>query len=195
MIRILYLAAGQSRRYGSNKLLAELDGRPLYRHGLEVLRQAASLRDDCTLSVVTCWDEIRASLAAEPASGIRCVPCPDSHRGISYTIRAGIASVRPLNAEDYLLFAAADQPYLTKETIARLLDSVRHAPLTACLSCGNQSGNPVLFSAVLADELCALEGDRGGKSVMLRHPENHINIPCLPRELRDVDVRGGGSEG
>ncbi len=186
MIHILYLAAGQSRRYGSNKLLADYGGKPLYRHGLDVLREAVSSRNDCTLNVVTCWEEISSSVTAD---GIRCIPCPDSHLGISYTIRAGIAAVRPLNAEDYLLFAVADQPHLTSGTVTRLLDTAHLRPVTACLTCGEQSGNPVLFAASLADELCTLEGDRGGKSVMRRHPENHIDVPCDPRELEDVDVR------
>ncbi|MBR5444492.1 MAG: NTP transferase domain-containing protein, partial [Clostridia bacterium] len=40
MIHILYLAAGQSRRYGSNKLLDDWNGKPLYRWGLETIREA-----------------------------------------------------------------------------------------------------------------------------------------------------------
>lgn len=185
MIHIFYLAAGQSRRYGSNKLLADFGGKPLYRYGLDVLRQAVSDRDDCTLTVVTCWNEIDQEMRN---AGIRCVPSPDSHLGVSYTIRAAIGSLCTLEAEDYLLFAVADQPNLRAETITRLLDTVNAKPVTACLSCGEQSGNPVLFSASLADELCALEGDRGGKAVMRRHPEGHMDVICDAYELLDVDV-------
>ena len=35
MIHIIYMAAGNSRRFGSNKLFYELDGKPMYRHLLE----------------------------------------------------------------------------------------------------------------------------------------------------------------
>ncbi len=186
MIHVIYLAAGQSRRYGSNKLLEPRDGRPLYRYGLDAIREAIRGRDDCTLNVVTCWKKIADAVSAE---GIRCVPSRDSSLGVSYTIRAGIRSVEPLEDGDYLVFAVADQPNLTPATVARLLDTVRLHPVTACLACGEQSGNPVLFAASLADELCALEGDRGGKAVMRRHPEAHINVPCDALELEDVDVR------
>lgn len=186
MIHILYLAAGQSRRYGSNKLLTERDGKPLYRHGLDAMLEAIRERNDCTLTVVTCWPEIHRQLAEE---GIRTVDCPDSHLGVSYTIRAGIRSLGSLAEDDYLLFAAADQPNLRGETIGRLLDMAERHPLTACLSCHGESGNPVLFSASLAEELCALEGDRGGKAVMRRHPENHLDVPCDPAELEDIDVK------
>ena len=37
MIHIIYMAAGNSRRFGSNKLLYELDGKPMYRHLLDHL--------------------------------------------------------------------------------------------------------------------------------------------------------------
>ena len=186
MIHILYLAAGQSRRYGSNKLLEMYRGKPLYRHGLDAIREAVRERNDCTLNVVTCWNEIAEEVTAED---IRCIPCADSHLGVSYTIRAGISAVSPLADGDYLLFAVADQPHLTPETVGRLLDTAELRSVTACLAAGEVSGNPVLFAASLADELCALEGDRGGKAVMRRHPEGHIDVPCDPAELDDVDVR------
>ena len=37
MIHIIYMAAGNSRRFGSNKLFYELNGKPMYRHLLERL--------------------------------------------------------------------------------------------------------------------------------------------------------------
>ena len=37
MIHIIYMAAGNSRRFGSNKLFYELDGKPMYRHLLDNL--------------------------------------------------------------------------------------------------------------------------------------------------------------
>lgn len=37
MIHIIYMAAGNSRRFGSNKLFYELDGKPMYRQLLERL--------------------------------------------------------------------------------------------------------------------------------------------------------------
>ena len=37
MIHIIYMAAGNSRRFGSTKLFYELDGKPMYRHLLDSL--------------------------------------------------------------------------------------------------------------------------------------------------------------
>ena len=51
-----------------------------------------------------------------------------------------------------------------------------------------QTGNPVLFSAVYREELLGLRGDTGGKAIVRRHP----NEVCLcqvsdPRALEDMD--------
>jgi molybdenum cofactor cytidylyltransferase len=184
MIHLIYMAAGQSRRFGANKLLSIRGDRPLYRHGLDALRRAIRDRADCHLLVVTCWEEI-ALWATE--QGIDCIDCPDSHLGVSHTIRAGIRACEPLGDEDYLCFCVADQPQLRAESVAALLNAAAEKPLTAGLMAGDVPGNPTLFAASLVDELLALEGDRGGRAVMRRHPEHHIDVSCDIRELEDVD--------
>ena len=186
MIHLIYMAAGQSRRYGSNKLLSLWGDKSLYRHGLDTVREAIRLRNDCTLTVVTCWEEIASEVRS---LGIRCVDCPDSHLGVSYTIRAGIRACQPLSEEDYLCFCVADQPALRVESVTRLLDAAAERPLTAGLAAGQTPGNPTLFSATLVDELCALEGDRGGRAVIRRYPQQHTVIPCEECELADVDFK------
>ena len=40
-IDLILLAAGNSRRFGSNKLLYEVDGKPMYAHMLEKLLSIA----------------------------------------------------------------------------------------------------------------------------------------------------------
>ena len=37
----IYMASGFGSRFGGNKLLEQLEGKPLYRHGLDTLREAA----------------------------------------------------------------------------------------------------------------------------------------------------------
>ena len=186
MTHILYLAAGNSRRFGGNKLLFPVDGIPLYRHGLKTLADLCAARRDCTLTVVTRSEEIAADARARGASAVLS---PESENGIAYTIRAGIRSLS-LAAEDYLLFAVADQPHLSADTVCRLLDAADAGVLCATAVFGDQPGNPTLFSSALAEELCALEGDTGGRKILRRHAADCVRIPCTDaRELWDVDVR------
>ena len=116
---ILYLAAGSGSRFGSNKLLCPLEGKPLFRHGLDTLAGLVRARKDCDLTVVSRYGPV---LEAAQAAGARAVDSPDSARGLSFTIRAGLSALAPIPAEDFLLFAAADQPRLGSGTAARLLD-------------------------------------------------------------------------
>ena len=186
MIYLIYLAAGSARRFGQNKLLAPLHGRPVYRYGLESLQTAAAGRADCRILVVSRTDEI---LQAAKAMGFTPVESPDSGKGMSCTIRAGICAAGKLQAGDYLLFAVADQPWLTAASVEKLLDTARAGCFAATAMYNGQAGSPTVFSAALAPELCALQGDSGGRRVLNRYPGRVIPVPLAsPRELADIDT-------
>ena len=50
---IIYLAAGSGSRFGNNKLLCPLEGKPLFRHGLDTLAGLVRARKDCELTIVS----------------------------------------------------------------------------------------------------------------------------------------------
>lgn len=185
MNRLILLAAGSSRRFGGNKLLTPLNGKPLYAWGLAALDEVRKQREDCTLTVVSRYPEIRE---AARALGAQAVDSPDSEKGQSYSIRAGLQSLGRVEEEDFLLFLPADQPWITPNTISRLLDAAGPDTWTATAAFGERVGTPTLFSARLLPDLLALEGDRGGRKLMGRPGQ-----PCTvvqagsERELDDVD--------
>ena len=130
-VTILYLAAGNSRRFGENKLLYPLDGKAVYRHLLDRLAQIAGRHENWELLVVTQYERILEELAPLVKAGrLQTVFSPDSEKGISYTIRAGIEAAEKQNADACACFAA-DQPYLKEETAERFLESMemQKAPL------------------------------------------------------------------
>ena len=102
MIHIIYMAAGNSRRFGSNKLFYELDGKPMYRHLLDhlieikdrynKLKNAESNNPVIDITVVTRYREILDYCACIP--DCHAVLSPDSEKGIAYTIKAGIMAVQ-----------------------------------------------------------------------------------------------------
>ena len=185
MNHLILLAAGFSRRFGGNKLLAPFGGKPLFFWGLAALDEVRRTRGDCTLTVVSRCPEIRE---AAQALGAQAVDSPDSERGQAHSIRAGLQALGRVEERDFLLFLPADQPWITPQTISRLLDAAGPDTWTATAAFGERVGTPTLFSARLLPDLLALEGDRGGRKLMGRPGQ-----PCLvvqadsARELEDVD--------
>ena len=57
---LILLAAGYSRRFGDRKLLAEINGTPLYRFSLDKIRKLSEKLGDSTILVVTSYPEIEA---------------------------------------------------------------------------------------------------------------------------------------
>ena len=183
---LILLAAGSARRFGANKLLCPVAGKPLYAHGLAALLAAAKARPAADVTVVSRTPEI---LAAARAAGARAVESPLSEQGLSFTIKAALDALEPLAEGDYLLFAVADQPYLTAASVAALLEKAAPPTRGATLCFGEKVGSPTLFSASLAKDLRALEGDRGGRSVLRALGGECLRVQAeSARELEDIDL-------
>ena len=213
MIHIIYMAAGNSRRFGSNKLFYELDGKPMYRHLLErlveikdrynKLKNAESNNPVIDVTVVTRYREILDYCSSIP--DCHAVLSPDSEKGISYTIKAGIMAVQEqkklkkssevthhtAEKEEYYMFAVADQPYLKSQSVIKLIDKVLenkwNMRLAFSLRCGDAVGNPCVFHSSLIPQLLSLEGDKGGRSVAKKYDCVYVDI-ADERELMDIDT-------
>ena len=210
MIHIIYMAAGNSRRFGSNKLLYELDGKPMYRHLLERLIEIKDrynkFKSDSPvidITVVTRYREILDYCSSIP--DCHAVLSPDSEKGISYTIKAGIMAVQEqkkteknsgslhntAETEDYYMFAVADQPYLKSQSVIKLIDKVLenkgNKRLVFSLCCGDAVGNPCVFHSSLISQLLSLEGDKGGRSVAKKYDCVYVDI-ADELELMDIDT-------
>ena len=226
MIHIIYMAAGNSRRFGSNKLFYELEGKPMYRHLLERLIEIKDRYNNSRviglskkagkktkntesgsplidITVVTRYWEILDYCAGIP--DCRAVLSPDSEKGISYTIKAGIMAVQEqkkqekssgvsqnsAETEEYYMFAVADQPYLKSQSVIKLIDKVlentEDERLAFSLRCGDAEGNPCVFNSSLVSQLLSLEGDKGGRSVAKKHDCVYVDIADAS-ELMDIDT-------
>lgn len=210
------LAAGSSRRFGSNKLLSLLNGRPLFSYALE---NALSCPDITDITVVTRYREIEDYIGKnvdilmrfgqKPISVIHN-PCADE--GISSSIRMGTSTVINtwLNDEDAciscnssetsVIYMVADQPFLKKDTFCRLTASHTAAvkkenlPVISVLCFGDISGNPVIFTRDFLNELLLLKGDKGGKSVIKKALSEAMGFFLNrvyaddEKELHDIDT-------
>ena len=180
-IGCVVMASGRSARYGRNKLLEDLGGRPVILRAVDHLL-AAGLEP----LVVTRSDAV-AALMAE--AGIACAR-HDGPRKCD-TMHVGLEALPPDAAG--FLFMPADQPLVLPESLQRLARQFLAAPDRAVrLGFGDTPGSPVIFPAACRDALLAYAGDRGGSDVLKSQ-----RIPCdtvraeFPWELWDVDTPEG----
>lgn len=217
-IALIMLAAGNSRRFGSNKLLYEIDGKPMYRHILEKLMVVAELLEkneyeslercekqneesnriiafsDETVKRDNCYKKITVVTQYEEIEqtarklGANVYINPHPDEGISSSLKIGLKA--NLDA-DVCLFTVSDQPWLTTATIHQLITLQKNSGKgIACVSCEGKLGNPCVFTKKYYDALLSITGDKGGKSVMTAHRDDTAVLKVNDvRELTDMDVK------
>ncbi|MDY5846018.1 MAG: nucleotidyltransferase family protein [Bariatricus sp.] len=185
-VKLIYLAAGNSRRFGKgNKLLCPVNGKPMYLHLLERLVQIEKRHPKWEVLVVTQYQEI---IEGARSLGARAVLSPNSYLGASWSVKAAIELAKEADA---CVFFAADQPYLTEKTAEEFLcrmEAFGEGGL-GCVCFKETTGNPVWFSKKYFPELLSLAGDRGGKKVLKAHLEEASFFQVASeKELVDVDI-------
>jgi molybdenum cofactor cytidylyltransferase len=194
-LHLILLASGGSARYGANKLLIPIDGKPMFRHIFDLLvRYREENPEKTDLTVVSRYDEI-----LDAARKAWCIAVRNDRtvEGISLSLRMGLEEALRSGAEDAsggdcAVFFTADQPYLRYET---LRDFLERAALSdkgiVSASHDDTPGNPVSFDRKYFAELMELTGDAGGRQTARRHPEDTEWFEMRLQELADIDTPCG----
>nr|WP_326171244.1 nucleotidyltransferase family protein [uncultured Oscillibacter sp.] len=173
------MAAGNARRYGQNKLAAQLRGRSLILRALE----AVPAKELEAAVVVTQYPEVM-----DLAEAFRFAAIRNEHPdwGISHTIALGLTALRRC---DGVMFLVSDQPLLKRESVAALAQFWKQQPdKLAALAHSSIRGNPCVFPARFFPELLELTEDHGGNTVIRKH-EGDLRLLEVPEEeLADVDT-------
>jgi molybdenum cofactor cytidylyltransferase len=184
-VAALVLAAGRSSRMGgSNKLLAEIGGRPLARI---VAEQALASRARPVIVVTGHQRErVEAALVGLP---IEFAHNADFADGLGTSLRAGIAA---LPAEvDGVIVCLGDMPQVDAAMIDRLIGALDpdKGVLIAVPTIDGKRGNPVVWSRRFFPELMAVEGDIGARHLIGRYSEAVTEVPLTgTAALTDVDT-------
>lgn len=179
----ILLAAGTSTRFGeTNKLLATVDGTPLVRLAAQSLRN--SLVDQTV--AVTGYEAARVEGVLVDLE-IDFVKNPAYEQGQATSVAAGITAVR---AEvDAAVFALGDMPFVATASIDKLIQAYLAGEgdvLAAAVD--GERGNPVLFDARYFDALEDVDGDTGGRQLLLENPDSKLVETGDPGVKRDIDV-------
>ena len=171
------MASGLGKRFGSNKLMAEVYGTPMIHRALDASEGLFARR-----VVVTRHEQV-AALCREQHVDVVLHDLPNRND----TVRLGLEALGDLDA---CMFLPGDQPLLRRETVAMLLEIRRENPDSIIRPAYEDTeGSPVLFPSWAFPELLSLPEGKGGAVVIKNHPHTVHRVSVAdPFELADADT-------
>ncbi len=180
----ILLAAGQSSRFGHNKLLHPLiDDTPM------LLLSAEKLAGVIPGSVVVINSELICLTGQLEQLGLHVVVNEQAEQGMGSSIACAIRaseSHKP-DAAGWLILLA-DMPYIETRTIQQLLRKLEQGAAMVAPVYRQQRGHPVGFNQRYKNELLALNRDTGARDILKKY---HTDLQLLPVKdegiLMDID--------
>ncbi len=184
-VTAVVLAAGESRRMGTNKLLlpwgeTTVLGRTLANVGAaavhDLLLVTGHERERVEAMAGRAWDAARAKESGSvPSEQLPMFFNHDYANGMLTSVQAAVRAL-PANA-DAILVMLGDQPMVTTDTIDRLLRAYAATPagLVAPYH-GGRRGNPVIIDRRYFDELLALPADAAPRVLLARHTDDLLAV-------------------
>ncbi|MDY4576304.1 MAG: nucleotidyltransferase family protein [Intestinibacter sp.] len=185
MLSVIVLASGNSKRFKGNKLLYEIDDKPMY---LRTVEKLINLKEKCKnigeIIFVTKYQKIINDLKNRD---IKVIENKNSEFGISQSIKLGVSN----SNNDCYMFTVCDQPYIREDTIENFIEGfIKSGKNLGCVSSDGLLLNPTIFTKKYKDDLMRLEGDKGGKKIILKNLEDlFVFEVCDHYELIDIDYK------
>lgn len=165
----LLLAAGEGRRFGGPKALAELDGERLVDRAVRVLRLGG-----CNPVVV-----VLGAAVVEVPGADQVVVNPDWATGMGSSLRAGLAALP--DGVEAAAVTLVDQPGLLPAAVRRVLacGSTDPAAALAVATYAGDRGHPVLLGREHWAGVVELGvGDVGARAYLAAHATEVVEVAC-----------------
>lgn len=177
--RPVVLAAGAGRRFGGDKMLADVDGQPMIR---QVATAYAELCGQLTV-VIAADDRLERALEGLPAD---LVVNHHAGEGIASSIRAAVTHSRSHPA---LMIALGDEPRVDRGLVVSVMQlwHETRAPVVVPKYEGDP-GHPVLFDEATYDDLLTLTGDRGAKGLIEQYGAKVLSVDVPGPRPVDIDT-------
>jgi CTP:molybdopterin cytidylyltransferase MocA len=177
----LILAAGEGRRFGGTKQLAELRGRPLLTYAVEAMLSVPAVWP----VVIVLGHDAAAIRERVDFGGTETVVCDGWSEGQAASLRCGIAALGDVVAAVVTL---GDQPFITAQVIAGVLDFDSGRDDAVRATYDGQPGHPVLLTRRLLDRADELQGDVGFRALLEGHRVRRFEAAHLC-DPADIDTR------
>jgi molybdenum cofactor cytidylyltransferase len=183
VIWAVILAAGESRRMGTQKLLLPFGDATVIE---SVVLTALASRVDRVLAVLGAdRDAVRQKL--EPF-GIDFVINENFVKGMLSSVQAGFAALPP--AAEAAVVMLSDQPFLPAGVVDAVVEAFRRSGKGIVVPAfQGRRGHPVLIGLKYHDEVLALDPTDGLRRLMRAHPDDIFEAAVEDANiLRDMDV-------
>lgn len=186
----LLLGAGQSQRFGSNKLAFPLtingDTKPLLLHALENWLAALDTvylmlpaGDDKLIPVIN-------TLASAKRDKIMIVPVKTPQQGMSQSLKAGIHAAEKAGG---WLIGLADMPWVTAALLTELRATMLAGADIAAPFYQSRRGQPVAFAASYKNALLTINGDQGARQLLQQNAAQIVAVASEDNGIfRDIDT-------
>lgn len=177
-IGCIWMASGEAKRFGANKLLADLAGKPVIAHTIGQLPTQLFQRR----LVVTRWQQV-----AQLCQTIDTPALLHDRVDRNEVVQVGMQHMLDL---DGCLFWQGDQPLCTPQSIKKLVENFKDKPdKIHRLAWQDIGASPVIFPACLFQELLQLPTKKGGGYLIAQHPQmvQHTQVDA-EWELWDIDT-------
>lgn len=178
------LAGGRASRFGSPKQLAKLHGRPLVNWAVNAGLNAGL--DPVMVVVGAAGELVRAALPTDPR--LLVLANAGYARGMGSSLALAAARAGELGA-GLLVVLLADMPQVTPAAITAVARAAAASP-AALAAADNQGrpGHPVAFGRRYFEELSQLDGDTGGRDILLGMESELVLVQTPDQGFADVDT-------
>ena len=182
-VSALVLAAGESTRMGTTKQLMKLGQKTILEQTVDNI-----LNSEVSEVIVVLGHKAEKAAKLLKDRPVIVAVNKNYQQGISTSISAGLKFIKP--DVQAIMFALADQPFVDSDTINQLIKEFlnNHKGIAVPFYKGKR-GNPTIFSKKYNQEFLSLRGDIGGREIILRHPEDvlEVHVKCSGI-LTDLDT-------
>ena len=176
-------AAGQSARFGSRKLLADVGGVPLLERTLASLLQAGVGRVVVVVRAGDAFDAVPSLADARVTTIVNLDPA----RGMFSSIQTGLA----IAGGDVTLVLPADMPFVPASAVAAVAARAAETGSVVVPVHDGRNGHPIGIPRALCDRLLTLAPTTNLKDALAGFGQPTVRLEVADAGvLRDVDVPG-----